>query len=171
MPSIGSEYFDSGIVHTADCIILVLSNLNEMEKITPFLSRSTGKKIIAINKSDILSEEDKRKLTEKIKSKKLNALLVSSLTGEGIKELKSKIASSMNLIRVYTKEPGKQPAKDPMILRMNATVKEAAESILKGFSARIKEARVTGPSSKFPNQKVGLAHPLKDRDIVEFHTK
>jgi len=170
LPSIGSGFFDSGIVHTADCIIIVLDSLNDLNKITPYLSHSYGKQIIAVSKSDLLSDEEKRKMKEKIKSKKLNALIISSITLEGIEELKGKIVKNMPLIRVYTKEPGKPSSKIPMILKINSTVKEAAESIYKGFSLKIKETKITGPSSKFPNQKVGLAHVLKDLDIVEFHT-
>jgi ribosome-interacting GTPase 1 len=33
--------------------------------------------------------------------------------------------------------------------------------------AKFKFATITGPSSKFPNQMVGLDHILKDEDIVE----
>lgn len=171
LPSIGSEFFDLGIVNTADCIIIVLEKLEQLENVTQCLSRSYGKQIIAINKSDLLSSEEQRKLKEKIKSKKLNAILVSTITDEGIATLKQKIIETMPLIRVYTKEPGRASSNIPMILKRNATVKDAAESILKGFSLRVKETRITGPSSKFPNQKVGLAHVLKDLDIIEFHTK
>ncbi len=77
----------------------------------------------------------------------------------------------MDVIRVYTKEPGKSPSKDPMILRTYSTVKDAAESIRKGFFSTVRETRITGPSSKFPNQKVGLSHQLKDLDIIEFHAR
>jgi len=77
----------------------------------------------------------------------------------------------MPLIRVYTKEPGKPSTGIPMILKTDSTVRQAAESIYKGFSLRIKETRVSGPSSKFANQKVGLSHVLKDLDTIEFHTK
>ena len=171
LPSIGSEFFDSGIVHTADCILTVIESIDDLNNISSYLSRSYGNQIIVINKSDLLSEEEKRKLKEKIKSKKLAALLISTITDEGIAELKERIIESMPLIRVYTKEPGKPYSNTPMILKLNATVKDAAESILKGFSSRVKETKVTGPSSKFANQKVGLSHILKDLDIVEFHTK
>ena len=77
----------------------------------------------------------------------------------------------MEVIRVYTKEPGKQATREPVVLKRGATIKEVAENILKGFSSRVKETRVTGPSSKFPNQKAGLSHELKDLDVVEFHTR
>jgi ribosome-interacting GTPase 1 len=57
-----------------------------------------------------------------------------------------------------------------MVMHLNSTLKDVAEKIYKGFSLKVKEAKVTGPSSKFPNQKIGLSHVLKDKDIVEFHT-
>ena len=170
LPAIGAETFDSGIVHTADCIILVLSTLEEIEKITPLLSRASGIQIIALNKSDLRSQEEIRKLQEKIKSKKLQAIILSTLTFQGIEELKTKIFKNMNVMRIYMKEPGKPPSSVPMVLHKEATVKDVAEKILKGFSSRIKETRISGPSSKFANQRVGLAHILKDQDIIEFHT-
>ena len=58
-----------------------------------------------------------------------------------------------------------------MTLEPGASVRDVAERILKGLSCRIKEIRIWGPSSKFPGQKVGLQHKLKDLDIVEFKTK
>jgi hypothetical protein len=171
MPSIGSEYFDTGIIHTADCIIIVIELLEELDKINPLLERTIGKKIIVINKSDKLSSEEKRKLEARIKSKKIDALLISAINNQNIDLLKDKIISSMNLIRVYLKEPGKNHSNIPMILKTNSTVYDCAEHILNGFSKKVKETRISGPSSKFPNQRVGLYHVLKDLDIVEFHTK
>ncbi len=49
--------------------------------------------------------------------------------------------------------------------------RDAAEEILKGFSKRVKDTKITGPSGKFKNQRVGLSHVLKDLDVVEFHTR
>ena len=84
-------------------------------------------------------------------------------------ELRDAIIEEMNVIRIYMKEPGKPASNIPLVMKANSTIKEAAESIYKGFSSKIKETRITGPSSKFPNQKVGLSHILKDKDIIEFH--
>ena len=78
---------------------------------------------------------------------------------------------SFDKIRIYTKEPGKNKTEKPIILKPDSTVKDVAEKILHGFSNKVKETRLTGPSSKFPNQKVGLAHKLKDLDIVEFNVR
>ena len=76
----------------------------------------------------------------------------------------------MQVVRVYTKEPGKARTNEPIVLKAGSTVKDVAESILKGFSKKVKETRLTGPSGKFSNQKVGLNHRVKDLDVVEFRT-
>lgn len=170
LPSIGSEFLDTGLIHTADKIIILITSLSDLDRINPYLSRATSKRIIAINKSDILTGEQIRKLEETIKSRKLNGIIISTLTCHNIELLKDKIFQDSGFIRVYTKEPGKSPANDPVMLPLNSSVKDVAESIRNGFSKQVKEARITGPSSKFPNQKVGLSHVLKDLDIVEFHT-
>ena len=59
----------------------------------------------------------------------------------------------------------------PVILDKESTVKDVAEKIFHGFSEKIKETRITGPSSKFSNQIVGLKHKVKDLDVVEFKTR
>ncbi|MBI2632544.1 50S ribosome-binding GTPase [Candidatus Pacearchaeota archaeon] len=171
LPSIGNELLDLGIVNTADLILIVLEKIDDYERVNQYTSKSYGKKIIVINKADKLSEQELRRLEEKIKSKRLNALIISSITDYNTNKLKEVIFQSMNIIRVYTKEPHKSPSNIPVILSQYSTVKEAAESIRKGFSLQVKETHITGPSSKFPNQKVGLSHILKDKDIIEFHMK
>lgn len=170
MPSVGADAFDIGLVHTADCVIITIVDLADLEKLAPILQKASSKRIIVFNKIDEKTDEERRKLEATARSKKLDAIMISALTGEGIEQLKERIFSKMDVIRVYMKEPGKQPSKIPLVLDVGSSIQEAAESILKGFSKRIKESRVTGPSGKFPNQKVGITHILKDRDVIEFHT-
>ncbi|MEK6890061.1 MAG: GTPase [Nanoarchaeota archaeon] len=170
IPSIGSERFDQNITNTANMILIVIEKLDEIEKVQPFIKKATGQKIIVINKSDLLSENELRKLEATLKAKRIQGVIISTYSGYHLKELKDMIISKMHVIRVYTKEPGKPSTKIPMVLPEGSTLKDIAESILKGFSKKVKETRITGPSSKFANQKVGLTHILKDKDIVEFHT-
>jgi uncharacterized protein len=171
IPSIGSEFFDFSLVNTADLLILVIDSLQDLEKISLYTTKAVGKILIVHTKSDLLSPEKKRKLVATIKSKRLPAILISSITESGLLELKQKIISLSGAIRVFMKEPHKSKSPLPIILRKGSTVKDVAEKILKGFSKQIKETRLTGPSSKFSNQRVGLKHICKDLDIVEFHTK
>ncbi len=171
MPSLGGGGFDVGITNTADCLLIIVEKLEDINDIEKELNRARGKRIIVINKIDLLDDRERRKLEDRIKSKRINGIAISALNGEGIDKLKEKIFLEMGVIRVYTKEPGKTASKDPVVLKDGAIVKDVAENIRKGFYLTIRETRLTGPSGKFPNQRVGLNHLLKDRDIVEFHVK
>ncbi len=173
LPAIENELCDLGIVNTADLIVVVANTVGDIQKIYEFLENATKNRIIVFNKSDFLTNEQKRKISETLKSKKYPFILFSTKTAteSEINELKEKIFQSFNKIRIYTKQPGKPLDKEPIVLPKNSTVKNVAEKILHGFSKQIKETRITGPSSKFSNQKTSLSHILKDKDIVEFHVK
>ena len=170
IPAFESEYYDKGLTNTADTILILVTNLEQIEKILSGPSIS-GKKIIVFNKIDKLNENEKRKLSATLSSKKHNFVLISTKTKEGIDKLKDKIFQSFDKIRVYTKDTRKGKTNRPIILNQNSTVKDVAEKILKGFSKKVKETKIWGPSSKFSGQKVGLQHKLKDLDVVEFKTK
>ncbi len=171
VPAIESEYYDRGIVNSADSILILVADLNQIPKIEKIIERAPGKKIVVFNKIDLLSEDEKRKISATLQSKKYNFILISTKTGEGIEQLKEKLFQSFGKIRIYTKEPGKEKSRRPIILLPDSTVKNVAEKILKGFSSKIKETRIWGPSSKYSGQVVGLSHKLKDLDVVEFKTK
>jgi hypothetical protein len=170
IPAIGSEFYTKGIVHTADSVLILVTSISEILEIIQKL-KTEGKKIIVFNKIDLLEENEKRKIRATLSSKKYNFVMISTKTQEGIEELKEKIFQSFNKIRIYTKEPGKEKSNRPIIMNPNSSAKDIAEKILKGFSKKVKETKIWGPSSKFPGQKVGLSHELKDLDVVEFRTK
>ncbi len=171
VPAIESEYYDRGLVHTADLVIILVDKPGQIEEIKNKIEGVNGNIIIVINKIDILSQSEKRKLEATLKSKKLNAIMISAETGENLEQLKEKIFTGFGKIRVFTKEPGRIKSDKPVILEQNSTVRKIAEKIFKGFSKSIVETKIWGPSSKFSGQKVGLDHILKDLDVVEFKTR
>ncbi len=170
VPAIESEYYDRGIANSADTILVLIANLSQIPEIEKKIERVPGKRIFVFNKIDLFSEEEKRKISATLQSKKYDFVLISTKTGEGIEKLKEKLFQSFGRIRVYTKEPGKEKSHRPIILFPESTVKGVAEKILKGFSSKVKETRIWGPSSKYSGQVVGLNHKLKDLDVVEFRT-
>ncbi len=171
VPAIESEYYDRGVVNSADSVIIMITSLEQIKEIENKTEKAHGKKIIVFSKIDLLSENEKRKLFATLQSKKYNFVLISVKTREGINELKEKLFKSFGKIRVYTKEPGKVKSNKPIILSPESNIKDVAEKILKGFSNKVTETRIWGPSSKYPGQVVGLAHKLKDLDVVEFKTR
>ena len=171
LPAINSKNFDTSLLHTADCILITLSKLDDLPKINTYLQKATLKKIFVITHADSLSENELRRLDAQLKTKRLNYVLYSAISKKGIFELKKKIFEYMEIIRIYTKEPGKPVSDKPVVMKKGSTVKNVAESIYKGFSKQISETRLTGPSGKFANQRIGIDHVLKDKDVLEFRTR
>lgn len=171
LPSVKNENFDVGIANTADLNLLVITELSQIEEIKKFIPKATGKKLIVFNKIDRLNEKEKRKISENLRSKKYNFIMISCRNKQNVEELKEKIFQSFNITRIYLKEPGKGPTDKPLIIHPNSTILDVAKKISKQMAQNIKEVHIWGPSSKFPNQKVGLSHIVKDKDIVEFRTR
>jgi hypothetical protein len=172
IPPIASENFDRGLVNNADTILIIVEKVHEIKPILAILkSNKKAKVIVVFNKIDLYDENTKRKISETLKSKRYNFVMTSAITGDGLDKLKEKIFRSFNIIRVYTRQPGKKEDEIPVILPPNSTLKDVAEKILHGYSKKVKYAKIWGPSSKFAGQRIGLKHIVKDKDIVEFYTE
>ncbi len=87
-----------------------------------------------------------------------------------IEDVKWKIWKNLDLMKVYTKQPGKEKDWPPVALKKGATVRHLAEHIHKDFIKKFRFARVWG-FSKYPGQQLGLDYELHDEDVVEFHIK
>lgn len=122
--------------------------------------------IKVVNKADLI-DSGKREEWEKEYD-----LLISAETEENLDGLKDLMFERLGLIRVYMKEKGEEADKDePLILREGSTVEDALEDLPGDMKERFKKAKVTGPSSKFPEQKVGMEHELDDEDILELNLR
>lgn len=84
--------------------------------------------------------------------------------------LKEKIYNFLNLIRIYTKPPGKNADfTEPVVLRKDATVEDAAYHIHKDFADKMKYTKLWR-GNKNPRQ-VGPEEILMEGDVVEFHNR
>jgi len=170
LPAIESELFDQGIANNSDTLLIIIEKLEDLKKISPFLTNAKGKQLILFNKIDLLTEQEKRKIKERAKSKKIDPILISAKDKTNLEGLKEKLWQSFNKIRVYTKKhEDKTHDNEPVVLDKESTIEDLADKI-RIPEKSIKQTTITGPSSKFPKQKVGLSHILKDKDIVEFKT-
>ncbi len=99
----------------------------------------------------------------------LEIILVSVVTGQGLEQFKSRVFEELKIIRVYTKKPGHPPdLEDPVVLKIGATVIDAAYHLHKDFARKLAYARLWN-NYGFSGQRVERQHILRDRDIVEFH--
>ncbi len=120
-----------------------------------------------LNKIDLIKDDEK--INEIIKKYGID-VIISAKENINLKKLKESIWGKLNIIRIYMKEPGKEPDKEkPLVLDKNSTIKDACEKIHKELINKFRFARVTGKSARFPNQKLGLDHILEDEDVLELH--
>jgi ribosome-interacting GTPase 1 len=94
---------------------------------------------------------------------------VSARSGIGLGEIARRTFEAFEIMRVYTKQPGK-PRDDsaPFALPLGSTVGDLAERIHKDLLATMTFARVWGASA-FDGQAVQKDHVLAEGDVVEIH--
>ena len=101
----------------------------------------------------------------------LEVILISTHGSSDLAELiGSKLFELLQIRRIYTKEPGKEPSKIPIVSKGAITVRGLAMTIHSDFYKKFKYAKIWGPSANFPAERVGLERELFDGDVVELHT-
>lgn len=96
-------------------------------------------------------------------------ICISAKENYNLEELKKEIFLTLDLVRAYTKAPGK-PAdlEDPVILPKGSTVLDFAAQIHKDFIQKLKYARIWG-KEKYNGQMVQRDYVLVDGDVIELH--
>ena len=129
---------------------------------------SYKKALLVANKADFDPSGKNYRDLQEMYGEILPAIAINAASGN-LDELKKRIFQMLDVIRVYTKEPGGKPEMtEPIILERGSTVEMAAVSIHKSFALRMKYARVWG-SVKFDGIMVKRDHVLQDGDIIELH--
>jgi ribosome-interacting GTPase 1 len=128
--------------------------------------------LIIANKTDLKGAEANLRRLEAHVNGKLPIIAVSCEKRRGLDRLGEELFKTMEIIRIYTKEPGnKLPSSNPFTLKRGATLQDLAKSIHGEFVKEFAFARVWAKRLVFSPQKVGLSFILEDGDIVEIHTK
>ncbi|MBN2379205.1 TGS domain-containing protein [candidate division WOR-3 bacterium] len=100
----------------------------------------------------------------------VEAQFTSPLQLVGIDELSVAIFDALNIVRVYTKQPGKNAdMNDPVILKKGSVLLDAAYHLHKDFAENLKYARLW--NSEHEGLRVARDYVMQDGDIVEFHIR
>ncbi|MEB3807038.1 MAG: GTP-binding protein [Desulfurococcales archaeon] len=134
-----------------------------------FTTRVYKPAIIILNKADLPGAREKLELAKRVAPPDVPLIVASARTGEGLEGLGETIFKVLGVIRVYTKQPNKEPDPDPLVLEKGSTVMDAAKRIHKDLARRFRYAKIWGPSAKYPGQRVGADHVLEDGDVIEVH--
>jgi small GTP-binding protein len=97
----------------------------------------------------------------------LPSVQCSTVTGEGLAEVRELVWGLCGLKRVYCRPRGKAVSGEPVVLGPDGTVADFVAALNRMWVGRVSGGRVSGTSVRFSGQMVGLGHVLADGDVVE----
>ena len=136
-------------------------------KVDPF--RLDLPTLLVANKSDLDPDPDEVTVLEELLGLRFPALTVSARTGAGLDELGPFLFRALEIVRVYTKSPGKPADNDkPFTVRRGDTVLDVARLVHRDIADGLRFARMWG-RNVYDGQQTGPEHPVVDGDVVELH--
>jgi ribosome-interacting GTPase 1 len=125
--------------------------------------------VLIANKSDLDPDPEEVEILEELLGLRFPTLTTSAITGDGLDELGPCLFRALEIVRVYTKTPGKPADTDkPFTVRRGGTVLDVARLVHKDVALGLKFARMWG-AEVFDGQQVGPDHLVSDGDLVELH--
>ncbi|MBA7660791.1 GTPase Obg [subsurface metagenome] len=125
--------------------------------------------LVVANKSDEQSTEENFEIFKSLVEDDWSLIPVSAKTGRNFDLLRQTLFTNLEIIRVYTKVPGKGPdRKAPFVLKKGSRLEDLASKIHKDFLEKLKYAKVWG-KDVYDGQMVQRDHVLQDGDVVELH--
>jgi uncharacterized protein len=126
--------------------------------------------LLVLNKADLLPDPEDLELYLEVLGGRFPVRAVSALTGQGLPSLRQALFAFLNMVRVYTRAPGKAANfKSPFVLPAQSTLQDLADRIHHDLGKSFKFARVWGQNT-FEGQRVQRDYLLREGDIVEIHT-
>jgi ribosome-interacting GTPase 1 len=194
-PPITADYlegYQSSMVRAADAALLMIdlgeedgplaaeAVLEQLAKTKTILGSPTlgaaedpgihcTKTVLVPNKIDLPGAADRLQVAREWFGERFPIQVISAEQGTGLEELRAEVYRFLNVIRVYTRQPGKPPdLESPFTCPAGSTVLEMAALVHRDFAQGLKSARIWG-TGVFDGQTVRRDHVLHDRDIVELH--
>jgi small GTP-binding protein len=163
------EQMNSIVAQLRKMRVILQTNDGGITETDPDYTVWRKKALVVGNKSDLDIDERNYGILKAKYKDRFPLIAISATEGTGLEELRSQIYEVLDIIRVYTKAPGKKPdPTDPIILKRGSTLADAAEEVHKDFRAKMKYARIWG-SGKHDGVMAKRDHVLEDGDIIELH--
>lgn len=127
--------------------------------------------LLIANKSDLDPDPGEVDVLEELLGVRFPAIACSATTGVGCDAIGPLLFRGLEIVRVYTKTPGKPFVKDkPFTVRRGQTILEVARLVHKDIAAGLRYARVWG-RNVYDGQQVGPDHLVDDEEVVELHMR
>jgi len=125
--------------------------------------------LIVANKMDKPEDVEDLDVFMELTEMRMPCIGMSVRTGKNIPLFMERIFDLSEVIRVYTKSPGKEPdMKAPYVIPRESTLEELAGKIHKDFVKQLKNARIWGRAVR-DGQMVQRDYVMQDGDVVEIN--
>jgi len=184
LPPISAEYTESWvpqIIRNADAVFWVLdlsddNVLDNLDETRTLLNNAhtdlESMKVLMIgNKSDAEGAEERAAIVREVYQNRfpMTTISAASTSSEGIEQFKRVVYDFLNVVRVYTKAPGKKPDfTDPYVVRRGSTVLDVAEKVHRDFAQNLKYAKIWGVG-KVDGIMVPRDFVIDEGDVLELH--
>lgn len=125
--------------------------------------------LVAVNKDDDEANDGDFEVLCELLEGQWPLVPVSAKTGRNLDNLSRAVFEALEIIRVYSKPPGKKAdMSSPFVLKKGSTLVDFAAKVHRDFSQQLKSNRVWG-TGVYDGQAAGRDHVLHDGDVVELH--
>ncbi|MFW9960109.1 MAG: GTPase [Candidatus Thorarchaeota archaeon] len=128
--------------------------------------------MVVATKGDVQGSVARFKELEENYSSRFDIIPISAEKRENLDGMSWSFYRHLDILRVYTKIPGKPRERKPIVLPEGSVVEDAAAKIHKElFIERFRSAVIFRENDKIKRRVVGLNYPLQDSDIIQLaHT-
>ena len=125
--------------------------------------------LVLASKNDDENTDENLEIFRELVNHDWPMISVSTTTGRNLELLKNTLVDMLQIIRVYSKAPGREPdLTSPFVLKRGSTVEDFAGKVHKDFVDKLKIVKVWG-EGVFDGQMVQRDYILQDGDVVELH--
>jgi len=185
LPPISPEYTESWvpqIIRNTDAVLWIIDLsdddvLERLEETRTFLQNAhpdlAAMKVLMVgNKKDAEGADEREAIVREVFQGRFSMTTISAATAssEGIEHFKRVVYDFLEVVRVYTKAPGKKAdLNDPYVVARGSTVLDVAEKVHRDFVANLKYARIWG-EGKADGIMVPRDFVVTEGDVLELHT-
>lgn len=124
--------------------------------------------LIIATKGDAPGSEEQYESLQEHYSDRFEIVPISVVENKNIEKMNWALYDNLDILRVYTKIPGKDREDKPIVLPKGSIVEDAAEKVHKElFVERFRAAVIIRNDAKVQRRQVGLKYPLNDGDILQ----
>jgi ribosome-interacting GTPase 1 len=185
LPAISPEYTESWVpqvIRNADAVLWivdlsddgVLDRLEETRKLLldAHVDLENMKVLVVGTKTDAEGAKDREAIVREVFQGRfaMTTIAAAAASAEEIEQFGRVVYDFLDVVRVYTKAPGKKPDfSDPYVVARGSTVLEVAEKVHRDFAVNLKYARIWG-EGKADGIMVPRDFVISEADVLELHT-